>query len=241
MQTSNRRIWLGIILIALGSLFFLDNFNFIWFDLRHTIFSWHTIFLIIGIVILINHKNSLAGYIFLIIGLFGTARHFIPVLFDFDFGDLWPILLLVIGLWLVLKKREPVRTSNFQYHVNNMKSQGSVFSQDILEEVCVFSSCNKIIHSENFQGGRIETIFGGTKLDLTNVKLAPGENTLEVTTIFGGCELRVPQGWKVLVNVTSVFGGFDDKRFTTFDPAQSSEGILVIKGVAIFGGGELLY
>ena len=148
---------------------------------------------------------------------------------------------MVIGLWLVLKRREPARINNSQYHVNNMKSQGQVFSQDIIDETCVFSSCNKIIQSENFKGGRIETIFGGTKLDLTNVKLAPGENTLEITTIFGGCEMRVPQGWKVLLNVTSIFGGFDDKRFVTVDPAQSSEGILVIQGVAIFGGGELLY
>ncbi len=241
MQTSNRRIWLGIILIALGSLFFLDNLNFFWFDLRHTIFSWHTIFLIIGIVILINHKNSLAGYIFLIIGLFGTARHFIPFLFDFDFRDLWPILLFVIGLWLILKRREPARMHNTQFNVGSTQTQGAIYSQDILDEVCVFNTCKKVIHSENFMGGRITTIFGETKLDLTNVKMATGENTLEITTIFGGCNLRVPQGWKVLLNVTSIFGGFDDKRFAPFDPAQNSEGILVIKGVTIFGGGELLY
>ena len=241
MQTSNRRIWLGIILIALGSLFFLDNLNFFWFDLRHTIFSWHTIFLIIGIVILINHKNSLAGYIFLIIGLFGTARHFTPFLFDYDFGDLWPILLFVIGLWLILKRREPLRVNNAQFNVGSTQTQETAYSQDILDEVCVLTSCNKVIHSENFRGGRITTILGETKLDFTNVKLAPGENTLEITTIFGGYDLRVPQGWKVLLNVTSIFGGFDDKRFAPYDPEQSSEGILVIKGVTIFGGGELLY
>ena len=241
MQTSNRRIWLGIILIALGSLFFLDNLNFFWFDIRHAIFSWHTIFLIIGIVILINHKNSLAGYIFLIIGLFGTARHYIPFFFDFDFGDLWPLILLVIGLWLILKRRDHVHSSRTQYHINNMQSPGQDFSQDIIDEVCIFNTNNKIIHSENFRGGKITTIFGGIKIDFTNVKMAPGENTLEITTLFGGCSMRVPQGWKVLLNVTSVFGGFDDKRFAPFDPAQSSEGILVIKGVTIFGGGELLY
>lgn len=241
MQTSNRRNWLGIILIALGILFFLDNFNFFWFDMRHIIFSWHSVFIIIGIVILINHKNSIAGYIFLIIGLYGTARHTIPFFFDFDFSDLWPILLFVIGLWLILKKREPSPVHDAQFNSSSTSTQGTAFSQDILDEVCIFNSCNKIIHSDNFKGGRITTIFGGTKLDLTNVKMLTGENTLEITTIFGGCELRVPQGWKVLLNVTSVFGGFDDKRFVPNDYTQSSEGILVIKGVTIFGGGELQY
>jgi len=241
MQTSNRRIWLGIILIVLGSLFFLDNLNFFWFDIRHDIFSWSTIFLIIGIIILVNHKNSLAGYIFLILGLFGTARHYIPFFFDLDFSDLWPIVLLVTGLWMILKRKDHVHSSSTQYHINNMQSPGQDFSQDIIDEVCIFNSNNKVIQSDNFKGGRITTIFGGEKLDLTKVKLAPGENTLEITTIFGGCHLRVPQEWKVLLNVTSIFGGFDDKRFIHNDQSQSSEGILVIKGVAIFGGGELLY
>jgi len=241
MQPSNRRTWLGVALVILGSLFFLDNFNFFWFDIHHAIFSWHSIFLIIGIIILINHKNSLAGYIFLIIGLFGTMRHYVPFFFDFDLGDLWPILLLAIGLWMVLKRREPSRLHNIQFNVESAQSQWNVNTQDIIDETCAFTSCNKIIHSENFKGGRVTTIFGGAKIDLTKVKMAPGENTLEITTIFGGCNLRVPQDWKVLLNVTSIFGGFDDKRFAPFDSSQSSDGILVIKGVAIFGGGELLY
>lgn len=246
MQTSNRRIWLGIILIALGSLFFLDNLNFFWFDMRHTIFSWHTIFLIIGIVILINHKNSLAGYIFLIIGLLGTARHFIPFFFNYDFGDLWPIILLFIGLWLILKRNGSPAMHHTNFAPGTASSQTDSQSQtssglyDSIDEVSVFNSVKKIITSQNFRGGKVTSIFGSVKLDLTNAKLVPGDNILDVTCIFGGVNIRVPQDWKVAVNVTSAFGGFDDKRFASYN-TQTSEGVLVINGAAIFGGGELLY
>ena len=243
MQPSNRRNWLGIILIALGCLFFLDNFNFFWFDLRHVIFSWHTILLVIGIVILINHKNSLAGYILLAIGLFGTARHFIPYFFDFDFGDLWPILLLVIGLWMILRRKEPsrARTHNNPLYTGPMaQTQETTQSQDILDEVCIFTSINKVIHSENFRGGKISIVFGNVKLDLNNSKLAPGNNILEVDIIFGEAKISVPSNWKVLINESSVFGGFNDKRFINVDEMEKTEGVLVIKGSNIFGSGQIL-
>jgi predicted membrane protein len=105
----------------------------------------------------------------------------------------------------------------------------------------VFNSIHRVIISDNFRGGNITTLFGGTKLDLTQAKLAPGENVLELTTLFGGANIRVPQNWRVILNVTSIFGGFDDKRFGHYNNEETSEGILIIKGVTLFGGGELLY
>ncbi|MCL4549780.1 MAG: cell wall-active antibiotics response protein [Bacteroidetes bacterium] len=243
MQTSNNRIWLGVILIVLGALFVLDNFGFFYFDFHPLIFSWHTIFLIIGIVLVVNHKNSFIGYVFLGIGLIGILHHF-PYFFFLDFGNLWPLIFLALGLWLLLNRRDS-HHHEFQ-HMQNMQnaqnqSQANFSSYDLIDEVAVFNTVRRTIDSQNFKGGKITTMFGGAKLDLTNAKLAPGENILEVSAIFGGVNIRVPQNWKVLVNVTSIFGGFDDKRFTKTTPPDESQGILIIKGAAIFGGGELIY
>jgi predicted membrane protein len=255
MQNTNGRIWAGIIFIAIGGLFLLENFGFPWFygfDISHMIFSWHSIFLIIGVVLIVNHRDNFLGYIFVGIGAFGMLRH-LPFFSQFDFGDLWPIFLLFLGLWLILRRngksthnhshfssRESESTGE-QPHWESSQSQTSSNFYDYLDEVSIFNSVNKIIRSENFRGGNITTIFGGTKLDLTNAKLSPGENNLEITTLFGGTHIRVPQNWRVLLNVTSIFGGFEDKRFAHISPGETSEGILIIKGVAIFGGGELLY
>lgn len=246
MQTSNNRIWLGVVLIVLGGLFVFNNFGFFIFDLHPLIFSWHTIFLIIGIVLVVNHKNSFIGYIFLGIGLIGILHHF-PYFFFLDFGNLWPLIFLALGLWLLLNRGS---SHHHEYHkfqnMQNMgdpqnQSQTNFSSYDLIDEVAVFNTVRRTIDSQNFKGGKITTMFGGAKLDFTNAKLAPGENILEVSAIFGGVNIRVPQNWKVLVNVTSIFGGFDDKRFVKTAPADENQGILIIKGAAIFGGGELLY
>lgn len=240
MQNSNNRIWLGVVLIILGGLFVLDNFGFFYFDFHPLIFSWHTIFLIIGIVLVTNHKNSFIGYIFLGIGLIGILHH-IPYFFFLDFGSLWPLIFLALGLWLLLNRRGSHHHS-FQNMQNIQdQSQTNFSSYDYIDEVSIFNSINRTIDSENFRGGKVTTIFGGAKLNLTSAKLAPGENILDVSTIFGGVNIRVPQNWKILINVTSIFGGFDDKRFAQSTPTDESQGVLIIKGAAIFGGGELLY
>lgn len=244
MQTTNRRIWLGIIFIALGGLFLLDNFKIFYFDFRDLFFSGHTILLIIGTIFLVNHKNSLVGYILIGLGLIGVLRHLLPTfLFDFTFGDLWPILLLVFGLWMVLHRRDRELRHNIQMSAEGIAQNinASSYDADLIDVVSAFTSVNRIVNSQNFRGGKVTTLFAGTKLDLSSAKLAPGEHTLELTTLFGGATIRVPQNWKVILNVTSILGGFDDKRFAQFSNPEVSEGILVVKGITLFGGGELLY
>ncbi len=245
MQSSNSRIWFGVILVILGGLFLMDNFGLFWFDLRPLVFSWHSILLIVGIVILINHKNNPAGYILIAIGLIGTLRHTVPYFFDFDFSDLWPIFILLVGVWLIFKRNNNNhfhrhnRQFDFgasEFHKENVSEDQS--SADLIKVDCIFNNIKRVVHSENFKGGSISTVFGEVHLDLTNAKLAPGTNTLEVNTVFGGIKIRVPSDWKVQLNVSSVFGGFDDKRYNISSTPQ--DGLLVINGSTIFGGGKLI-
>jgi hypothetical protein len=66
--------------------------------------------------------------------------------------------------------------------------------------------------------------------------MAEGRHQLECVNIFGGSSMIVPSDWNIVVEVVSIFGGFADKRVpTVVDPTKT----LIIKGVAIFGGGEI--
>ena len=57
---------------------------------------------------------------------------------------------------------------------------------------------------------------------------------IDVTAVFGGAKLIVPAGWQIKHEVTAIFGGLDDKRLV---PAPlGSTKILIIRGVALFGG-----
>lgn len=243
MKTHDRHSWVGIILVALGALLIIDNFSFFDFNLRHIIFSWHTIALVIGIIILSNSRNNIIGVIFVVIGLWGYASRIFPWFDDFSFGDIWPLILIIVGLSMLLRKRP----NNFDKHKIHedfpsdfiKSSSESQTSSDMINEVSIFTTAKRHITSQNFRGGEVTSIFGGNHLDFAKAKLAKGENHLEIACIFGGCKIYVPREWKVIVNVTSIFGGIDDKRYANFE-LPSSEGVLIIKGAVIFGGGEIL-
>ncbi len=59
---------------------------------------------------------------------------------------------------------------------------------------------------------------------------------IELVAAFGGLNLIVPSDWTVKTEVVSIFGGFADKRILS---AVSPDKQLTVKGVCIFGGGEI--
>ena len=63
-----------------------------------------------------------------------------------------------------------------------------------------------------------------------------GNHILEVVMVFGGASLIIPPDWNVKSDVLNLFGGFSDKRRTS---QVNNNKTLTIKGVVIFGGGEL--
>ncbi len=249
---------LGAILIVIGGIWILDNFDFgfIGIPFHDLIFSWHTFFVIAGAIILSKNRNAFWGFLLIIIGLIGWMRHFpfLPFHQYLNLGDLWPLILLGFGLWMILRRNDHSQHEHFQKKQNEYQNanplngdsfgnpftnNASNFSLDIIEENAVFTSAKKNITSQNFKGGKISALFGHVVLDFRQAKLAPGEHVLDVSAVFGGVELYLPQDWKVIVNVSAVFGGFEDKRFVNFNAVQNSDSVLVISGSVVFGGGEI--
>jgi hypothetical protein len=75
---------------------------------------------------------------------------------------------------------------------------------------------------------------------MSNVKLAAGTQYIDIFAMFGGTTLLVPEGWDIKIKVVSIFGGFSDKhRVRISDKENNINNKLVIKGLVIFGGGEI--
>ena len=110
---------------------------------------------------------------------------------------------------------------------------------DRIDDVAIFGGGHKFISSDNFQGGNVTAIFGGSEIDLTRCKMAPGKHVLEVTAIFGGTTLIVPKEWNIIINVLPLFGGFSHKGMRGPNVVINPESTLIIKGVVIMGGGEI--
>jgi len=242
MKNIDTKNWLGILFVVIGGLLVLDNFNIFRIDFSRLIFSWHSIFIIAGIIILSKSKNSAVGVILLIIGIFGTARHFFLPYFHLSFRDIWPLIIIIVGLYIIFRKNGSAQPKEQNWQTfDNCSQNNSAFSassSDYINDSTLFTSSSKIVTSSNFRGGKISTIIGSTNIDLTQSTLAPGENNLELSILFGSCNITVPRNWKIITNVSAVFGGFEDKRFIAFDD-KASEGVLVITGSVLFSGGEI--
>lgn len=64
-----------------------------------------------------------------------------------------------------------------------------------------------------FTGGQITTVMGGANLDLRRSTIAPGEPAVvDLFTVMGGVEIRVPREWRVDVQTMTIMGAVKDER-----------------------------
>jgi predicted membrane protein len=245
-----KKVAFGVVVVAAGLLLLAFNFDILPMDFKHIIFSWQMLLIAIGVISLIGREGRGPGYILIAIGAF----FMIPELFDFHISFVrlfWPVLLIVIGILILLNRGGRYHGNRHHEHPgwkHNHHGWGHNrgdnwedtigLDEGYINETNIFSgSKHKVIHQE-FKGGRISNVFGGTEIDLTQATLAEGRNELYIECIFGGVTLIVPSDWKVVMNVSSVLGGFSDKRSIVKENPDSTR-ILVIRGSAIFGGGEI--
>ncbi len=104
---------------------------------------------------------------------------------------------------------------------------------DDLRLVTVFDELNFRSTAHALRHASIETRFGGGTLDLRDATLDPAGATLEVTSIFGGGQLIVPETWRITTAVKGI-GGVGDARPARDLPADAPH--LTIEGLAMFGG-----
>jgi hypothetical protein len=93
---------------------------------------------------------------------------------------------------------------------------------------------NRRIASQNFERGEAVAVMGGCEIDLSPARIAE-EAVIDVLAVWGGIEIRVPTGWKVIGRVAPILGGYEDKTAGAPDGAPR----LVIRGSAIMGGIEV--
>ena len=108
----DKRVLLGGILIFLGGLFLLNTMNVLDFRFTNVIFSWPFIMLVIGLFVLVNTEKKFLGGVLSGIGaLFLIPRVFPQI--DYDGGIIIPIFLIILGVYIILKKRKSDSASVF--------------------------------------------------------------------------------------------------------------------------------
>jgi predicted membrane protein len=225
---TNNRVVIGFILVLAGLFLVIRNTGFFPDFIDHVIFSWPMLLVTIGLVLTLGATEKTGGIIVMAVGGF----FMIPLLFRESFhmyNMFWPSIFIIIGVIFIVTRRKGW---------NSVTSKG-VVGDDYIDYVNVFSGGERQIVSENFRGGKVSAVFGGIELDLTKAKLAPGRNDLEISCVFGGATIIVPDNWYITIEVTPVLGGFSDTRKLSPGRTVDSTSQLVIKGAVIFGGGEV--
>jgi predicted membrane protein len=225
--TSNRPV-IGVILVLVGLFLVLRNTGFFPGFIDNIIFSWPMLLITIGAVITIGSSGGkTSGIIVMAVGAFFLIPHIFRETFDVNM--FWPSIFIIIGVIFIFSRRKGWNS------VSTIPQSGD----DYIDYVHVFSGGERQIVSDNFRGGKVTAVFGGSEIDLTKAKLAPGVSELELACVFGGTTIIVPDDWNVKIEVVPVLGGFGDSRKLNPGRIIDTTRQLVIKGAVVFGGGEV--
>ncbi len=213
---------IGIIVILIGGAFLARNFDIIPYFYLGMIFRWQTILIVIGLTMYISSSNKSVGIIMVIIGAFGL----IP--------DIWPLIFIGLGGYIIFKNKKIIPKNSEE----NTFSESPNPSQ-MINDTSIFGGGKKRFQIDNFRGGNITAIFGGSEINFMDSTLADGTSKLNLFFLFGGSSLAIPSDWNVSIQTINIFGGFTDKRAIQQNQEFDSNKQLIITGIVLFGGGDL--
>jgi hypothetical protein len=218
------RLTFGLLVIALGVLFMLDNLGI---ARAGDILRWWPALLVVYGVARITGWNCrvhlASGVLFTILGSWMLLHTFHLV--RLGILDLWPLVLILLGASMVTGTLQRARSS-----------RGGDDASPSLNALALLSGVQRKVVAQDFRGGDITAIMGGHEIDLRPARMAEGQAVLDLFVWWGGVELRVPEDWRVSVEAQPIMGAVVDE---TRAPIGEARGVLVLRGLVVMGGVEV--
>ena len=215
------RLLVGLVVVFIGVWLLLANIGVTEWG---TPWRWFPMILvIIGLWALVRSGfRDVVGPALLI--LIGVAIQLTVLPYDIPQGvrnAIWPAVLIVIGLVIIMRGPLGRRT------VTAATGTGD------LNALAVFwGSEQRVVGA--FDGGSITCVFGGVNLDLREAQVTQPPAAIDVTCLFGGCEIRAPDTWLIQNDALALFGGVSDQRRASREPTTTPQ--LTVRGTVLFGG-----
>lgn len=215
-----KRAWIGVLFLVFGLGILLHQLD-VW-DFGDIVRTWWPLILIVfGIFQLNNrtHSSPVFGLMIILIGGLFLLNEWIDVNL---IAYIWPLIFIFIGLTIIFSRTK---------HDKVLDSNHSI------ESFSLFSGTNLRSQSNNFQGGSIFALFGGAEVDLRDTVISDKGATFELTAIFGGISIVVPENVQIEISGLPIFGGWED---ATRKHANSHDTpIIKINCLTVFGGVEI--
>lgn len=214
------QLLLGLIVIGIGVLFTLDNLGIAHWS--HYVFRyWPAGLVAVGVLKLWHSREAggaFGGLLFTLAGTWLLLEQ--TALVRISFVDLWPLLLVFVGAFLVWQG------------VAAPRRRTADDTNSTVSGMAILGGVSRGNNSRAFKGGDLTAIMGGCELDLRHAGL-DGPAVLDVFALWGGIEIRVPEDWTVVPRVTPFLAGFTDNTRPTQAAANKQ---LVIRGFIMMAG-----
>lgn len=246
-QKGHRRgkIASGLAIVFFGVVYLLQQLGY---DIPSYLLSWQMILIAFGLIVLIKHKfRKFHGYLLIIIGNLFLLAEWYPDAINSKI--IFPIALICVGICVVFsnkrfgKKKRSHRFSKENWkHIQEAHKRGygnyTYNEEDFIDSVSFFGGVSKTVVSKNFKGADIVSFFGGTDINLSQADFND-RIVVDLTNIFGGTTLTIPNNWEVISEVASIFGSYEDKRPTHLKETGEESKVLILRGTSMFGGIEV--
>ena len=223
---ASSQVVLGLLVVGIGVLFLLDNLDIL--NFRHAIGFWPLVFIVAGCVALFGNgprSGNYMGGVLIAIGLLMILSRM--GYFYISWGTLWPLVMIALGGLVLYRSLGPGR-------VTRHAAVAGAGPDNVVDIVAVLGGFERRVSAQDFRGGEITAVMGGCALDLREASIVK-EAVINVFTIWGGINIKVPPDWTVVLRGTPLMGGFSEKTVTPPDGTKR----LVITGYAIMGGVEV--
>lgn len=192
-------IVLGALLIACGVLYVLNLLGVT--DTAISLDGWWTLFIILPCLSgVFTSRDKL-------LSLFGLAVGVLLLLaargvFSYAMSGkiMVPVLVVLLGCKLIVKAVRPVAKSDEPEHVAASQKVTAFFCES-RTDFC----------GETLTAAKVSSIFGGASCNLLNADITE-KSVVQVSCIFGGVNLLVPEDVVIRNEASCIFGGISDRR-----------------------------
>jgi len=217
----------GLIVIVLGTVLLLNQFGIL--PQGFVLHFWPMVLVVVGIIKLVSgdhNPDRVVGGCLVIAGVLWQTNSL--GITHITINQIWPVGIILVGVMLVVHALSDDNYRNIKFTTD--PESGSFY---------IFGGGERKVTARDFRGSKMFAMFGGYEVDLTNADMEGTEAYVEANAIFGGGEISVPINWKVVVQGTGIFGGYNDKTHYMRTDPNAPVKTLYVRGVAIFGGVEV--